>query len=130
MAPAATRPIIQPAPPPASTATVTHAVETTRREAWLMAQPPHNFTIQILSVGSETAVRDFIRVHDLGPGAAFVESNVKGASVFRLLYGSYATRDLAQKAMAAVPKAGPADAPWVRSVAELQKQLDPRYLKR
>src|SRR5450759_3384219 len=50
------------------------STDTLRREAWVLAQPPSHYTIQILSAGSESSVREYIKKHGLSADAAYLET--------------------------------------------------------
>lgn len=106
------------------------AADPLRREAWVLAQPPKHFTIQVLAAALDALARDFIQQHGLATSAAYVESQLQGNTVFRVIYGSYASREQADKALAALPRALSANAPWVRSFAEIHKLADRRHAER
>ncbi len=123
------------APGPSTEPAVTAAADSAtasgiRREAWVLSQPAHHYTIQILAAGTETQARDFIRQQSLTSRVAFIESAAQGAVLFRVFYGSYDNREQADKALAALPKALGANAPWVRSFAEVHKLTDRRHAAR
>ncbi|MBM3343462.1 MAG: hypothetical protein FJY56_15345 [Betaproteobacteria bacterium] len=106
------------------------AADTLRREAWVLAQPAARFTIQILATAAQAVAREFIEQHGLTRSAAYVESQLQGNAVFRVVYGNYATREQADKALAGLPRALNANSPWVRSFAEMHKLVDRRYAQR
>lgn len=122
------------AKPPAATAVAEAgapaASEALRREAWVLAQPELHYTIQILAAGADAVARDFIQQHGLASRAAYIESAAQGAAVFRVLYGSYASREQADKALAALPRALTAASPWVRAFAEVHKLVERRHAGR
>ena len=115
---------------PSETAAVVVSTDALRREAWVLAQPSRNYTIQILATQTDTLAQEFIRKHGLTDNAAYVEAQSQGAAVFRVVYGSYPRRELAEKALAALPRAIVASSPWVRSFAEMHKLVDRRYAER
>ncbi len=101
-----------------------------RREAWVLAQPAQHYTLQILAAGSEALARDFIQQHGLASRAAYIESLTQNATVFRVFYGSYASRGEADKALAGLPRALTTGSPWVRSFAEVHKLMEHRHAER
>lgn len=121
-----------PAAPPATVAmAAAHATtEALRREAWTLAQPGTHFTIQILATGADNVARDYIRQNGLTAQAAYVEGAAQGATVYRVILGSYPSRDQAERALAALPRALAAHSPWVRTFAEMHKLADRRYAER
>lgn len=114
-------------PPEAASPASAH---TLRREAWVLAQPAGHFTIQVLATGTDALAQEFIRKNGLAAGAAFIESTSQGNSVFRVLHGSYPSREQAEKALVALPRAISANSPWVRAFAEIHKLVDRRYAQR
>lgn len=106
------------------------AADALRREAWLLAQPAKHYTIQILATAVDAVARDFIQQHGLTATAAYIESQLQGNAVFRVIYGNYASRGEADKALAALPRALSANAPWVRSFAEMHKLVERRHAER
>jgi septal ring-binding cell division protein DamX len=113
-----------------SIAATSPAGDTPRREAWVLAQPAGHYTIQILAINADALARDYIQQHGLAERAAYIETTTQGAPVFRIVHGSYPSRELADKALAALPRAISANAPWVRTFAELHKLVDRRYAER
>ncbi len=101
-----------------------------KREAWILNQPAHHYTIQILAAGTETQARDYIQQQDLASRVAYAESAAPGAPLFRIFYGSYETRELAEKALAALPRPITANSPWVRRFADVHKLTDRRHAAR
>ena len=118
------------ATPPRTTGATGTSADALRREAWVLAQPSSYYTIQILATNTDAHARDYIHQHDLSGRAAYIETSAQGAAVFRIAYGSYANRSLADKALAALPSAISANSPWVRTFAELHKLVDRRYAER
>jgi DamX protein len=98
------------------------APEGVRREAWVLAQPAQHYTIQLMAAQSEAQARDFIQQQGLANRAAYFET--AGTAVVRVVLGSYASRELADKALAALPRPLSANAPWVRTFGELHKLVD------
>ncbi len=106
------------------------ATDKLRREAWVLAQPRSHYTIQILSAASEASVREYIMKHGLSAHAAYLETPFQGASVFKVVYGSYPSRVFANRAMATLPRAVSSSSPWIRTFAEVQELVDHRYAQR
>jgi DamX protein len=115
------------APPDTVPRTATDAF---RREAWVLAQPQSHFTVQLLATATDALAQAFIKQHGLSEHAAYVETLSQGTPVFRVIHGSYPSRDLADKAVAALPRTLNASSPWVRSFAEMHKLADRQYAER
>jgi TPR repeat protein len=114
---------VVPVAPAADDTPVRNDADGLRREAWVLAQPERHYTLQILAAGTD----DFIQQQGLASRAAYIESAAQAATVFRVFYGSYASRDLADKALAGLPRALTASSPWVRTFAEVHKLVDRRH---
>lgn len=124
-------PPAKPAAEPAlAEASVRAATDGLRREAWVLAQPAQNYTIQVMAAGTDSVARDLIQQHGLAGRAAYVESAAQNATVFRVLYDSYASRADADKALAGLPRALTAGSPWVRTFAEVHKLVERRHAER
>jgi len=117
-------------PPAITRVTPQFSKDTLRREAWILAQPPGYYTIQILAVDTYAAVREYIRLHALFANVAYLENSSQKAALFRVIYGSYPSRELANKAMAALPQSVRANSPWIRSFEEMHKLVDARFAQR
>lgn len=118
------------AEPAVAAAPIVTPADGLRREAWVLAQPEHHYTIQLLAAGADALARDFIQQQGLASRAAYIESAAQGAALFRVFYGSFAGRDQAEKALAALPRALTVNAPWVRTFAEVRKLVDHRHAQR
>jgi uncharacterized protein len=116
-------PIDRPAAPRTST-------DALRREAWVLAQPSSHFTLQILATAEDNLAQAFIKKHGLADEAAYIETPAQGTAMFRVVYGSFPSRELADKALAALPRAIGTNSPWVRPFAEIQKLVERRYAER
>jgi hypothetical protein len=106
------------------------STEMLRREAWVLAQPPGHYTIQLLSAGSESSVLEYITKHGLSANAACLETRSDGTSAFKVFYGSYASRDLADKALATLPRPINSSSLSIRTFAQVQNLVDRRYAQR
>jgi DamX protein len=102
-----------------------------RREAWLLAQNPANYTIQLLGVRNEQSLLAFIADHrlDRTGEAAYYRSRFKGGIWFPLVYGTYPTVDEARGAIAGLPEKIRKTSPWIRKMsavhAEIRKAAKP-----
>ena len=83
---------------------------------WLYTQPPKHYSLQLVSVGSETTVKQYIERHHIGNQAKYFHSRVKGKDWYYVLYGSFATLKEAEAAKQRIPTSG-----WIRRFGVLQK---------
>ena len=105
--------------------------EQIRREAWLLAQNPAAYTIQLLGVRNEKSLLEFVAGHrlDRSGQAAYYRSRFKGGVWYPLVYGAYPTVDQARQAVAELPEAIRDMSPWIRKMsavhAEIRKAAKP-----
>jgi tetratricopeptide (TPR) repeat protein len=101
---------------PAATA----AQGTAAGAAWVMAQPPGHFTIQVLSGTSEETVREQAdRQPLIGPVVVYPYRH-QGTRRFALLNGAFPDRASASRALDGLPRGLRAASPWIRSFGELR----------
>ena len=91
--------------------------------AWLTEQKPEHFTLQLMALRDEQKVRNFIKKHKLKEGVATFYITRKGHQLTVLVYGSYPSREEADKAAKALPKSWGVGTPWVRSFESANQDL-------
>jgi hypothetical protein len=100
-----------------------HSNPVTKGIAWIKAQNPDHYTIQlarskdidwILALASEKKLTHTLVQFSL---------NSRGDEWFYLIYGSYPSRDEANKALKTLPKSFEEWSPWVKRIKDVQKQL-------
>ncbi len=96
-----------------------------RREQWLLAQKPSDYTIQILGVRSERSLLAFVNEHQLNRSghAAYYRSRFKGRVWFPLVYGSYPSVDEARGAIAGLPTQIRSMSPWIRKMSIIHSEI-------
>jgi DamX protein len=112
------RPPAQPSPPAARTPPVA------RREDWLLAQKPTNYTLQLLGVSEEPSVLAFIKRHGLEGRVAYFHTYRDGTDWYALVYGIYANREAARAARSTLPAAVQKQDPWPRSLASVHTDIN------
>jgi DamX protein len=90
------------------------------REAWLLKQAPHRYTLQLFGVSRESAVLRFLRTQQLDGPVAYYRTRFKGDDWFVLLHGDYPDANCAREAYAGLPKAARTGRPYPRSMAAVQ----------
>jgi uncharacterized protein YbjQ (UPF0145 family) len=111
-----------PEPGSAPPAMESRAIPSTRgTAAWIMSQDPDRYTIQLVAARSEQAISRFIEEHNLGGNTGYFTHQQEGATWYTLVYGSYASRDAAKGAIAALPPALRKASPWVRRFGDIQQ---------
>jgi DamX protein len=94
-----------------------------RKEAWLMAQNPAHYSLQILAVSNEQAIPSYIKRHQLSNKVFYYASQRKGQPWFSLLYGVYATRGEALAALKQLPAQVQKSGGWPRKLADIQASI-------
>jgi septal ring-binding cell division protein DamX len=88
--------------------------------AWLRAQPPGNFTLQLVGLSQRAAAERFARER-AAQGARLLRTRRGGEDWYLVVAGSYATRAEAQAAASAV--AGGGQQPWLRTFDGIQAEV-------
>ena len=84
---------------------------------WLYRQPPHHYSVQLLSAESETDAQRYLQRKKLGGQAAYFHGRIEGKDWYYVLYGSFATREEAEAAGQQITTSV-----WVRRFGVLQKK--------
>ena len=84
--------------------------------AWLYAQHPEHYSVQLVSADNETAAKRYIERQRLGDQATYFHTRVKGKDWYYVLYGSFATLEEAEAARQRIHKSA-----WIRRFGVLQK---------
>lgn len=90
---------------------------------WLALQNPKHFTVQIYSNQNLNRVKQFALTHKLD-NTHYYPVTVKGATIYRLVWGSYQNRARAQLAIKQLPEKLRQQKPWIRSFASIGKELN------
>ncbi len=117
-------PVERPAPEPTSAPDPLPAPGQ-RDAAWLRAQPPGHFTLQLFA-SSEERVRAFVERHGLGAEAVLFRSTAAGdRPLYSVVYGLYPNRQAAVQAGREAPVAAiDGVEPWVRSLRDIHAVID------
>lgn len=101
---------------------LTHGGEV-RDAAWVWSQDPTQYTLQLLAASERSKLELFIRQNSTEKGFAIVQSQRQNAPWYLLLYGSYADRDRAKKALINLSHTLRKGGAWARSYASLHDEL-------
>lgn len=90
-------------------------------ERWINRHPPQNWTIQLLAFTQKEQVVSFIKDHGLQRDAAyFLEAN-NGNNFYKLVYGSYDSKEQANLARQNLSSALRQHGPWLRTWASVHR---------
>jgi DamX protein len=92
-------------------------------EAWLLEQAPGNYTVQIFGSHEHEAVERFKRGSRLKDRLAWYRTSRNGRDWYVVVMGSYASRDAARRAIAALPAEVKRNNPWPRSLGAVQESI-------
>ncbi|MBN2887525.1 MAG: SPOR domain-containing protein [Chromatiaceae bacterium] len=90
--------------------------------AWLSAQRPERFTIQLIAVSSLDAAFDYVDRHGLGD-VHYIPIRSRQRDLVVALAGAFADRAAAERAYRALPEAVRADQPWIRAIGSVRDSL-------
>ena len=117
-------PVASPAPAvPATAAPARPASETGL--AWLKAESPQRYTLQLVGARESAAIDKFIAKHGIKPPYAVFARDLSGKPWYSLVAGSYADRDAAVAARAAMPAELSQGGVWPRTFASVHEQITP-----
>ncbi len=94
--------------------------EGVHREAWLMAQNPAHYTVQLMGAGEEAKVLDFVRQHNLKGELAYFRGLSQGKDWYSLVAGVYPDFKSANKAAAQLARELKDTSPWVRRIGNIR----------
>jgi len=94
-----------------------------RDAAWLWAQSPGHYTVQLVGASTEAAVRAHLRGYDVSGDIALIATRRDGKPWFVLFWGDFAERAAAERAVAALPAPLKRVAPWIRPYADVHADL-------
>lgn len=94
--------------------------------AWLKAQNPANWTLQILGARDPQTLVNFINQHKLNTDdTAWYVTDLKGQPWYVLLYRFYTDQNIARQSIARLPAEVQQGSPWVKSIGAVQKAIKP-----
>jgi DamX protein len=94
--------------------------EPPRDEAWVLAQDPGRYTIQLAAGQNRDAAQRFSTVHGLRGQFAVFRTRQQGKDWYVLVYGSFPDRDAASQALENLPPYARTARPWPRSFKSIQ----------
>lgn len=97
-----------------------------RDESWLLSLKPESFTLQIGSLATEAAAKAYIMRFGFQSEATYYLSTKQEQNWYPVLYGVYANRTEAKKAIATLPKEVQLERPWARPLITIQESIASR----
>ena len=90
---------------------------------WINAQSASRWTIQLLAFEDMINVYDFIDTHGLQKHAAYFAERNKSGTLYKLIYGSYESKDKANSARQLLPRSLRQHGPWLRTLGSVQNVI-------
>jgi hypothetical protein len=91
--------------------------------AWILSQPANAYSLQLLSAATPASLQQFCRRHRICHNSAYYRSEVNGKTLYRLLYGSYASSAAADSAKASLPVEVQQMTPWIRQFRRVRDEI-------
>lgn len=92
-----------------------------RRDVWVRRQAADHYTLQLISLTDEQAVRDYLLANGLEERGGYVAVSIDGVRRYNAIYGHYENYDDARTAINTLPPEVRRGEPWVRNFGILQK---------
>jgi septal ring-binding cell division protein DamX len=93
----------------------------TNPQAWLIAQNPANYTLQLASSTNRDLIQKYFEENHLQGKAGYYSSMRQGERWYALVYGSYASVNQAKEAISDLPQDLRKWSPWVRNINSIHK---------
>ncbi|HHM04244.1 MAG TPA: hypothetical protein ENJ19_00690 [Gammaproteobacteria bacterium] len=103
-----------------SAATPVAPVGAPKGPEWVATEDPNRYTIQLISSRREHAIRRYVLKEKLGSRAGYFPYRLEGEAWYAVVYGSYASAEEAQAAIATLPPHLRESSPWVRNFGSIQ----------
>ncbi len=105
--------------------TASHAGQPTklRKAVWIMTLPPDHYTIRLLETPNERAMGFIARTFPLPEPMAYYPARRSQGRQYVLVYGDFATRNAAQRALNGLPEDLKALKPRITRVAQVQAEV-------
>jgi len=111
--------------PIAATTTNPGVIAKSQSVSWINRQRSENWTIQLLAFKSEEQVLRFISEHSLEDKVAYFSEMKQGDVFYKLVYGSYDSKDKATFVRQNLSRALQEHGPWLRTWSSIQKITKP-----
>ena len=107
------------------TTSLRQAAPVVKNEAWIWTQNPTDYTLQLLALSSEQAVRDYARKHQIEAQSVHFKFIRNGKPLYALIYGNYPDKPAAENARQLMVEKIKGSKPWIRSFSEVHNLITP-----
>jgi hypothetical protein len=91
---------------------------------WVRAQPPENFTVQVMATRNLGALEAFLNKTRFPDAVGWFRFQRDGDTWFALLHGSYASREAAQSSVTHLPAPVQDAGVWIRRFSDVRAVMD------
>ncbi len=95
----------------------------TEADSWISVQPPNNYTVQLTSLKSEAAAKNFLSNNPLDLTTKLLPYSVQGETRYGIIYGSFPTYAEAKEALNNLPDNLLKSSPWIRNFKHIYEVL-------
>ena len=92
-----------------------------RREDWILAQDPKQYTVQLAAFWKETGLKSFLSKSEIRDDLGFFSFKREGRTWHAVIYGVFEQYEQALQASRALPKHLKTTSPWVRKFSAIQR---------
>jgi len=97
-----------------------------KNAAWIRKQNPQHYTLQLIALSSEAAVKNFIAQYGLHSQAAYFKKQAGDKVLYVLIYGRFADKSAAQDARQKLLQQFKNNKPWLRNFSAIQGMMSDR----
>ncbi len=108
---------------PAELPTQSNIEAVTQAQSWISLQPPSNYTIQLTSLKSEAAAKNFLSNNPLNQTTELFPYRLQGEMRYGIIYGSFSTYTQAKEALNNLPDLLAKSSPWIRNFKHIHEVL-------
>lgn len=107
----------------ASTANQAPSSERLSGESWVERQADDYWTIQVRAFRQKNELESFLSQYEFGANTAFFREPTSQGVMYKLVIGSFASRDAASSARGSLPSEVLVEGPWLRRFADIKKTM-------
>lgn len=97
-------------------------------ERWMMQNSSRHYSLQIMGGRDLKAIQNFIAQNHLQGKARYYSAELQGQKWYMLVYGNFASEKQALRASKKLPQDLRSHHPWIKSYAEIQKEISGREM--
>jgi DamX protein len=108
---------------PEPVAKVSNNSELSSFERNLLSYLSTSYTVQIVGASSESNIQAFVATAQLSTAAGYFETRLNGKPWYVVIAGNFSNKEAAAVFLSALPYSAKASGPWVRSLSDIQSDI-------